>query len=108
MAIDITKLNGKQLNALQNKIASRLDEIQKNTLKDLRARIAAMVKEEGFTMDEVFGTRSKRGTKRGTKVPPKYRNPVDSLQTWSGRGKRPRWFDAALKSGKKEKDLLIK
>src|SRR6185437_8267701 len=41
------------------------------------------------------------------KVAPKYRNPAGS-ETWSGRGKRPRWFLAALKAGKKEKDLLIK
>jgi len=26
---------------------------------------------------------------------------------WSGRGKRPRWFNDALKAGKKEKDLAI-
>jgi DNA-binding protein H-NS len=28
--------------------------------------------------------------------------------TWSGRGTRPHWFTAALKSGKSEKSLLIK
>ena len=38
---------------------------------------------------------------------PKYRNPAEPAQTWSGRGKRPRWFNAALAAGKKEKDLLI-
>ncbi len=108
MAIDVTKLNRKQLNALRNKIESREEEMNKNALKDLRARITAMVKDEGFTMDEVFGRRAKRTTKRTGKVPPKYQNPSDPSQTWSGRGKRPRWFNAALKSGKKEKDLLIK
>ncbi|MGA7296054.1 MAG: H-NS histone family protein [Rhodanobacteraceae bacterium] len=108
MAIDVTKLNRKQLNALRNKIESREEEMNKNALKDLRARISAMVKDEGFTMDEVFGRRSKRASKRTGKVPPKYQNPSDPGQTWSGRGKRPRWFNAALKSGKKEKDLLIK
>lgn len=108
MAIDVTKLNRRQLNALRNKIDSREDEMNKNALKDLRARIAAMIKEEGFTMDEVMGRRSKRAGKRTGKVPPKFQNPADPTQTWSGRGKRPRWFNAALKSGKKEKDLLIK
>ena len=42
----------------------------------------------------------------GTSVAAKYRNPDDAEQTWSGRGKRPRWFNDALKAGKKESDLL--
>ncbi len=51
------------------------------------------------------GTGARRGVRR--KVKPKYRNPADASQTWTGRGKRPRWYSAALASGKKEKDLLI-
>ena len=41
-------------------------------------------------------------------VQPKYRNPIDRSQTWSGRGKQPRWVAAQLKAGKKIDDFLIK
>jgi DNA-binding protein H-NS len=41
------------------------------------------------------------------KVRPKYRNPDRPAETWSGRGKQPRWVGAHLKSGKKVDDLLI-
>lgn len=108
MAIDISKLTRKQLDALRNKIDSREEEMRKATLDDLRARINSMVKAEGFTLDEVLGRRAKRASKRTGKVPPKFQNPADPTQTWSGRGKRPNWFKAALKAGKQEKDLLIK
>jgi DNA-binding protein H-NS len=37
--------------------------------------------------------------RRYPKVLPKYRNPLAPLETWSGRGKRPRWLVAALKTG---------
>lgn len=33
------------------------------------------------------------------KVLPKYRNPLSPAETWSGRGKQPRWLVAALRSG---------
>jgi DNA-binding protein H-NS len=33
------------------------------------------------------------------KVHPKYFNPQSPSETWSGRGKQPRWLVAALKSG---------
>ena len=107
MAIDIKKLNNSQLNDLKRKIDQRQVEMRKTTIATLRDKIADMVKAEGFTMEEVFGGRGRRAVKRG-KIPPKYRNPADPNKTWSGRGKRPQWFVAALKAGKKEKDLLIK
>ncbi|QIO32494.1 H-NS family nucleoid-associated regulatory protein [Bradyrhizobium sp. 1(2017)] len=40
-------------------------------------------------------------------VLPKYRNPKNPSETWSGRGKQPRWLKAQLRSGKKLNDLLI-
>jgi len=41
------------------------------------------------------------------KVHPKYRNPERPSETWSGRGKQPRWVGAQLRSGKKFDELLI-
>ena len=40
-------------------------------------------------------------------VVPKYRNPDDASETWSGRGKRPRWLVALLKTGKQIDDFRI-
>ena len=41
------------------------------------------------------------------KVLPKYRNPNDPAETWSGRGKQPRWLVAQLRAGKKLDDFRI-
>lgn len=40
-------------------------------------------------------------------VLPKFRNPAQPTETWSGRGKQPRWLTAQLRSGKKLNDFLI-
>jgi DNA-binding protein H-NS len=40
------------------------------------------------------------------RVLPKYRNPQTS-ETWSGRGKRPLWLVAAMKSGRKIEGFRI-
>ena len=42
------------------------------------------------------------------KVLPKYRNPKNRAETWSGRGKQPRWLRAQLRSGKTVNDFLIR
>src|SRR5579864_6788211 len=39
---------------------------------------------------------------------PKYRNPAQPAETWSGRGKQPRWLAAQLRSGKKLDDFRIR
>ena len=41
------------------------------------------------------------------KVFPKYRNPKNPSETWSGRGKRPRWLEKRLGTGSKLDDFLI-
>ena len=41
-------------------------------------------------------------------VLPKYRNPERPSETWSGRGKQPRWLVAHLKSGRRIDDFAIR
>ena len=53
-----------------------------------------------------LGTRGERPRRRYPVVSPKYRNPQTS-ETWSGRGKRPRWLTAAMKSGRKIEEFRI-
>jgi DNA-binding protein H-NS len=50
--------------------------------------------------------RGGRGGPRGS-VAPKYRNPENPSETWAGRGLKPRWLAAALKSGKELQDFSI-
>ena len=38
---------------------------------------------------------------------PKFRNPEQPSETWTGRGKKPRWLTAQLKSGKQIGDFRI-
>lgn len=48
-----------------------------------------------------------RPRRRYPKVFPKYRNPAVPAETWSGRGKRPRWLVSALKAGRAIEDFKI-
>ncbi|MEO7064847.1 MAG: H-NS histone family protein [Dokdonella sp.] len=106
MAIDLKSLNHNQLADLIVRAKARQEDLVKEKAAKLRDKINALVKAEGLGLDEVFGRTGGRGKTRA-KVKAKFRNPADHAQTWSGRGKRPRWFHAALAAGKKEKDLLI-
>lgn len=58
----------------------------------------------GFSLAELTGAVKTR--KRSPSVA-KYANPADKSDTWSGRGRKPRWFSEALAKGKKPQDLAI-
>lgn len=107
MAVDIKNLNHNQLKDLINKAQIRQDELSKEKVTKLRDKVHALIKAEGYTFEDIFGSARGKAKRTTGKVAPKYRNPADPSKTWSGRGKRPHWFNDALKAGKKEKDLLI-
>ena len=56
------------------------------------AQVRAIMDEYGLTQQEIFPTSNRaRSATSGTKVAPKYRDPA-SGQTWTGRGKAPKWI----------------
>ena len=71
---------------------------------ELREKIANFARPEGIT-DDVLG--ANRGQRKGS-VAVKYRDPKDPANTWTGRGRMPRWLVAVTKGGKaKREDFAI-
>ena len=48
----------------------------------------------------------KAHTMKGVKLPPKYRNPLDPNQTWTGRGVDPSWVAKLREAGVLESALI--
>lgn len=71
--------------ALEKQIA----EAQKIHQADAIAKIRLLMEEHGLTADQLSGAKKiAKATSKKT-VPPKYRGPDG--QTWSGRGRQPKW-----------------
>jgi DNA-binding protein H-NS len=102
---DIDKMSYAQLTVMEQRIARAKAEKQDAERTQLRKKVTDFVKSEGFDIRDLFGGRAKvRGA-----VAPKYRDPSNAENTWTGRGRMPRWMAAATKGGKaKKEDFLIK
>jgi DNA-binding protein H-NS len=80
---------------------------------ELEKRLAQLLHEKDrslFPPNESPSQQIRRTTqepRKYAKVSPKYRNPSAPSETWSGRGKRPRWLTAALLTGRKIEDFVI-
>jgi DNA-binding protein H-NS len=102
-----TKMNLKSMtiDALVG-LKGRIDAVLASKVSEERRALESELAK--LTRYDNSGVRSKsagRGA-RG-KVAPKYRNPENPSETWAGRGLKPRWLAAAIKSGKKLEDFSI-
>src|SRR5262249_34982119 len=80
------------------------DQIEETLCKH-RAEVERQLERLNSAIGVVGRLKTGASALKGTKVPPKYRSP--SGETWAGRGAKPRWLVAAMKSGKKLDDFLI-
>ena len=103
---DINRMSYAELTELETRLASLKAEKQSQERAAIKERLTAVAKQAGFDIHDLFG-RGRGG--KGGKVAPKYRNPKNPAETWTGRGRTPRWIAAATKGNKaKRDDFLIK
>lgn len=112
MTIDLRGLSARELGTLINKAREQQTQLARRApIASVRNKLARLAEAEGYTIAELFGTAHGRNGKPGRKlgkVPPKYRNPANSEETWSGRGKLPRWLATLVAKGRKREEFLIK
>ena len=106
--INLGKLSERELKALKRGVENELKNTRTRAIaaaaKELQDAVQRIAKKHGLTVNEVLGKKRKY---RKSPVPPKYRNPNDPSQTWSGRGRKPGWFGEALDKGKSAKSMEI-
>ena len=101
---DLWALHEQISRVLSSRIVAEKDQLEKRLVQLNQGKDGKRPALLGFKAVE---KRSDRPRRKYPKVFPKYRNPADPSETWSGRGKQPRWLVLALKSGKSMKDFEI-
>ncbi len=102
--MDINNLSLKELKDLQAQVTKAITSFEDRRKKDALAELEDKARALGFSLAELTGASVTR--KRAPAVA-KYANPANASDTWSGRGRRPRWFVEALNSGKSAEDMAI-
>lgn len=106
MSIDLEALDLNELRSLAARAQKMAEAKLRNRADEVRRKLIALAREEGYDAYELFGAEdAPKKVRRPAK--PKYRNPENHEQTWTGRGKNPNWVKAALASGLTLQDMLI-
>jgi DNA-binding protein H-NS len=107
---DLEAMSVDELWTLHEKVTRILSARITLEKQELEKRLAVLNGSRNSIQDKgdraVIGDRGKVRRKY-PRVLPKYRNPQMPSETWSGRGKLPRWLVAAMKSGRKMEDFRI-
>ena len=104
MELDLNSLSLKELKELQSQIAKAIASFEERQKKKALAELEDKAREMGFSLSELTGT---TGRRKRAPAAPKYANPADPSQTWTGRGRKPKWMVEALAAGKSPEDMLI-
>lgn len=107
MNINLNDLSLKELKDLQSQVARAIASFEDRKKKAALAELDEKAREMGFaSLADLLGTTPVRG-KAKSATAAKYANPADPGQTWTGRGRKPGWFTAALDAGRQPEDLAI-
>lgn len=103
--MDLDALSLQELKDLQDKISIAIIDFENRRKADALDELKALAQAKGFSLDElVDGTKRK---KVRAPVAPKYADPANPSNTWTGRGRKPKWMVEALANGGLPEDFAI-
>lgn len=103
-SIDLDTLSKKELTELQKDVARAIDKADIREKQEALAAAESAARDFGYSLDEVL---TARAGKTKAKNPPKFRDPKNPENTWSGLGRKPDWLKAALDAGSSLDELRI-
>lgn len=105
MAYNLDDMSLKELKKLERDLSGAIANFDSRKKAGAIAELEAHARELGYSLAELTGTTVSTKRKRAPATT-MYRNPANHTETWSGRGRKPRWFEAALASGAKVSELM--
>lgn len=104
MDINLNDLSLKELKDLQTQVTKAIGTFEERKKRVALAELEELARAKGFTLSELTGLSVTRGKSASA---PKYANPANHADTWTGRGRKPRWFIEAMAAGKEPADLAV-
>lgn len=104
MDINLNTMSLKELKDLHGQVARAISSFEDRKRKEALAELEDKAREMGFSLAELTGTQILR---KRAPAGAKYANPANRAETWSGRGRKPRWFAEAIAQGKSPDELSV-
>ena len=112
MTVDLNGMSKKELEKLRTRIDKALEKAKAQDMRAAQDAAAKAAAAFGYSLEELAQAPARARKPRGSGAPktkgvPRFRNPDDANQTWTGKGRKPEWYKAAIEAGKTDADLAI-
>ena len=107
--IDLSLYSIEELKTLVDKARREITLRERHRLQEIRDRIEQLASGLNMSLEEVMGQKPRSqppGKVKTSEI--RFRNPANPAQTWTGRGKRPRWLQQALEQGARLEDFTVR
>ncbi len=118
MKVNLKGMSRKELEKLRADVDKALEQVSSREMDMAIKAAEKAAAAHGFSLAQLTGGETaapkKRGRKPGPKVgkpkkagAPRYKNPADASQTWTGKGRQPEWFKNAVAAGADPASMAI-
>lgn len=104
MVFDFANMSTLDLRELIARANSALIARQQEDKNEARAQINEIAKNLGVPVKELVAGMIAKPAKA---VAPRYRNPANANETWTGRGRAPRWAQPYVAAGTLDTTLIV-
>ncbi|WP_134725084.1 H-NS family nucleoid-associated regulatory protein [Paracoccus luteus] len=114
MDVDLNGMDLDRLRALRKQVDQAIASFETRRKREAMDAVEKAAREHGFALADLTGAGGGRGRGRGRKAgapdeasAPRYAHPDDPSQTWSGRGRRPRWVTEQVAAGRDLSEFAV-
>ena len=105
MSIDYSTLSVQELNSVIAEAQSAIETKAEQEKEEVRGELTALAQSRGYTIEDLFPSSGKG--KKKAKLPATHRDPNNPANTWTGRGRKPKWMIEALEADASVEDFKV-
>jgi DNA-binding protein H-NS len=110
MNAELKLMTRKDLEKLRKDVDAALKNVESRELKMAHDAATKAAADFGYSLSDladIAGSKKRGGSGPKSVSSPKYRNPADTSQTWTGKGRQPEWYKTEMANGTDPKTLEI-
>jgi DNA-binding protein H-NS len=102
--MNLNEMSLKELKDMRAAVEKAIATYEDRKRREALAEVEEFIRSKGLTMADVAQATPSR---KRTVSAAKYANPANPADTWTGRGRKPRWYVEAIAAGRSPDDMAI-
>ena len=104
MAINYDDMSVAELGSVIADAQNAIQAKKEQEKEAVRVEAVSLIESRGYSVEDIFPSGK---AKKKTKAPVTHRDPENPKNTWTGKGRKPKWLEEALMGGKELSEFRV-